>query len=144
MSRQIHGVICLLILAAAALTALFAIATSSVFWALVYLVGVLLSALVVMFSFCTRCPCRTTGCGHVIPGKLMRFFPPGDEGPYTLADKFGVVVPVVFLIVFPQYWLLSNSALFVVFVALCLVAAADIQLVVCRGCTNGYCPFHQG
>ena len=143
MNRHHHGILALIIIVAAALTALYAIVQSSVFWAAVYVVGALLSSLVVMFSFCTKCPCRETDCGHVIPGKLMRFFPQRDEGPYTLADKLGVVVPVVFLIVFPQYWLLSNLSLFVLFVALCLIAAADIQLVVCKGCANSHCPFHQ-
>jgi hypothetical protein len=143
MNRQMHGILSLVLIAAAALVALSAIVQSSVFFAVLYLVGILLSALVIMFSFCTKCPCRTTGCGHVLPGILMRYFPPRPEGPYTLADKLGVVVPLVFLIVFPQYWLLANTGYFVIFAVLCLIAAAEIQFCVCRGCTNCNCPFHQ-
>ena len=128
----------------AVITATLAIFQSSVFWTLVYLVGILLSCLVIIYSFCTKCPCRKTDCGHVIPGKLTRFFPPARKGLTPSWDKTGVVVPIVFVIVFPQYWLLSHPLYSVVFAVLCLIAAADIQFFVCKGCTNCFCPFFQG
>jgi len=143
MNRHIHGILSLLILAAAVITATAAILQSSVLWAMVYIVGIFLSGLVVIYSFCTKCPCRETGCGHVVPGKLTRFFPSRPEGPYTFRDRTGVVVPIVFMIVFPQYWLLSQPTYFYLFVALCLIAAADIQFFVCKGCNNCHCPFFQ-
>jgi hypothetical protein len=143
MNRQTHGILSILIMSAAVLTATFVILQSSAIWAVLYLVGILLSCLVIVYSFCTKCPCRKTGCGHVIPGKITRFFPPRAEGPYTLRDLAGVVVPLVFMIVFPQYWLLSRPVYFIVFAALCLVAAADIQFFVCKECSNRHCPFFQ-
>jgi hypothetical protein len=143
MNRQIHGILSLLILFAAVLVAALAIVQSSVIWTILYLVGIFLSCLVVIYSFCTKCPCRKSGCGHVIPGKLTRFFPPRPEEPYSFMDRTGVVVPVVFMIVFPQYWLLAHPVYFYLFAVLCLVAAADIQFFVCKGCTNCYCPFFQ-
>lgn len=105
----------LLILLAAILTATLAIVQSSVIWAVLYLVGILLSCLVVIYSFCTKCPCRNTDCGHVIPGRLTRFFPRRAEGPYTFWDRTGIVVPIVFMTVFPQYWLLKQPRLFLPF-----------------------------
>ena len=143
MNRRIHGILSLLIFLAAVLTATLAIFQSSVFWTLVYLVGILLSCLVIIYSFCTKCPCRKTDCGHIIPGKLTRFFHSRPEGAYTFMDKSGVVVPIVFVIVFPQYWLLSHPLYSVLFAVLCLIAAADIQFFVCKGCTNCFCPFFQ-
>jgi hypothetical protein len=143
MNRQIHGILSLLILAAAVITATVAILQTSVIWAVLYIIGIFLSCLVLIYSFCTKCPCRKTGCGHVIPGKLTRFFPPREEGPYTFWDRTGVVVPIVFMIVFPQYWLLSHPTFFYLFVGLCLIAAADIQFFVCKGCNNRFCPFFQ-
>lgn len=144
MNRQTNGIIALLLILAAVLTAAYAIFQTSVSWTVLYLVGILLSVLVIVYSFCTKCPSRTKDCSHVILGKMARFFPPRAEGPYTLRDKAGVVVPVVFLIVFPQYWLLSQPAYFVIFAAFCLGAAAVIQFFVCKGCANCYCPFFQG
>jgi hypothetical protein len=144
MNRQTHGILSLLIMVAAVLTGTFAITqSSSVIWAALYLVGTLLSGLVIIYSFCTKCPCRNTSCGHVIPGKLTRLFPRRHGGRYAYSDMAGVTVPLVFLIVFPQYWLLSNPPLFILFAALCLIAAADIQFFVCKGCTNHFCPFFQ-
>jgi membrane-bound metal-dependent hydrolase YbcI (DUF457 family) len=144
MNRQIHGILSLLIMFAAVLTATLAIIrSSSVIWAALYVVGILLSSLIIVYSFCTKCPCRNTGCGHVIPGILTRLFPPRPEGLYTFMDLAGVAIPLVFLIVFPQYWLLSNPPLFILFAVLCLIAAADIQFFVCKGCTNRFCPFCQ-
>ena len=144
MNRQIHGILSLLIMSAAVLTASLAIFQSSVIWTLIYLVGILLSCLVIIYSFCTKCPCRKTDCGHIIPGKLIRFFPPRPEGPYTFRDRTGVVVPLVFMIVFPQFWLLMHPVYFSLFAALWLIAAADIRFFVCKGCTNCFCPFFQG
>ena len=143
MNRHIHGILSLLILAAAVVTATVAILQTSFIWAVLYIVGMFLSCLVIIYSFCTKCPCRKTDCGHVIPGKLTRFFPPRPEEPYSFSDRTGVVVPIVFMIVFPQYWLLSHPPYFYLFVALCLIAAADIQFFVCKGCTNRFCPFFQ-
>ncbi|MDD1684522.1 MAG: hypothetical protein LUQ19_01385 [Methanoregula sp.] len=143
MNRQIHGILSLLVLAAAVVTATLAIMQSSVMWAVLYVVGILLSGLVVIYSICTKCPCRNTDCGHVIPGKLTQFFPPRVEEPYTFRDKTGIVVPIVFMIVFPQYWLLSLPVYSILFAVLCLIAAADIQFFVCKGCTNRFCPFFQ-
>ena len=143
MNRRIHGILSLLILAAAAVTATVAILQTSVMWAVLYIVGIFLSGLVVIYSFCTKCPCRNTDCGHVIPGKLTRFFPSRPEGPYTIGDRTGVVVAIVFMIVFPQYWLLSHLTSFYLFAVLCLIAAAEIQFFVCKGCSNRFCPFFQ-
>jgi hypothetical protein len=143
MNRQIHGILSLLIIFAAILTATFAIVQSSVLLAAIYLTGTFLSSLVMVYSFCTKCPCRQTSCGHIIPGKFTQFFPRRSEEPYTLSDKLGVVVPLVFIIVFPQYWLLSHLTYFILFAVLFLVAAADIQLFVCKGCSNHFCPFIQ-
>jgi hypothetical protein len=143
MNRQIHGILSLLIIFAAVLTATLAIVQSSVLWTILYIVGIFLSCLVLIYSFCTKCPCRKTDCGHVIPGKLTRFFPSRPEGPYTLMDKTGVVVPIVFMVVFPQYWLLAHPGYFYLFAALSLIAAADIQFFVCKGCNNRFCPFFQ-
>lgn len=143
MNPQIHGILSLVVITAAVITAFLGIVQSSLFWAVLYLAGILLSSLIIVYSFCTKCPCRDTSCGHVIPGKLTRFFPRRREGPYTLADMVGVVVPVVFIVVFPQYWLLSNIGYFILFVVFWILAAVDIQFFVCRVCTNTYCPFFQ-
>jgi hypothetical protein len=143
MNRQTHGILSLLIMFGAVLTATFAIVQSSVVWTVIYLIGILLSCLVIIYSFCTKCPCRKTGCGHIIPGILTRFFSPRPEVPYTFMDKTGVVVPLVFMVVFPQYWLLAQPGYSILFAVLCLIAAADIQFFVCKGCTNCFCPFFQ-
>jgi hypothetical protein len=143
MNRQTYGFLSLLLILAAVLTATFAIYQFSFFWTLLYLVGLMLSSLVIIFSFCTKCPSRKD-CSHIIPGKLICFFPRRPEGSYTLRDKAGVAVPLVFLIVYPQYWLLIQPAYFVLFAGLCLGAAAIIQFFVCKGCTNSFCPFFQG
>jgi len=144
MNRQTYGLVSLLLIIAAVITATYTILQSSMIWTVIYLVGILLSCLVIFYSFCAKCPSRDKDCSHVIPGMFIRFFPPREEGPYTLRDKAGVVVPLVFMIVFPQYWLLAQPAYFVMFAMLCLGAAAVIQFFVCKGCTNCYCPFFQG
>ena len=75
MNRQTYGFLSLLLILAAVLTATYAIYQFSFFWTLLYLVGLMLSSLVIIFSFCTKCPSRNKDCSHIIPGKLTCFFP---------------------------------------------------------------------
>jgi hypothetical protein len=77
MNRQLRGILSLLYFFTAVLTAILRILPSSLVWTGGCLVGILFPSLVVIWSFCTKCPRRDTGCGHVIPGMFTRVFPAG-------------------------------------------------------------------
>jgi hypothetical protein len=140
MNRQQHGVLSLIFLSLSLAIALVSIGISSVLLAILYACVLGLSGTVILYSFCARCMCRDTTCGHVIPGLLTRYLPRRKAGRYTRMDRFGVLLPAVVSLAYPQYWLLGNLWGWGVFWILMLGAATEIRVYVCRGCTNRYCP----
>lgn len=142
-TRQYHGIASLLLIVVAILVGALKIFWVSPVWSMIYLGISLISAAVIIFSFCSKCPCRVTACGHVFPGKLTKYLPKREESPYETRDLVGVIVPIIILFIFPQPWLIQDFMLLSVFWGLILVALIDISLCVCKGCTNNYCPVHK-
>jgi hypothetical protein len=99
-----------------------------------------MSLLVIIWSFCSKCPCREHSCGHVLLGKITRYLPWRAEGKYSAMDLAGVVIPVILILIFPQFWLKNNLPVFGMFWALLAAAGIEISAKVCRGCGNKYCP----
>jgi hypothetical protein len=143
MDRQQHGILSLALLLIAIGIGFVAILGYSVVSAVLYLVISILSLLLILYSFCCKCPCRLTSCGHVFPGKLTRFLPQRGEEPYTPADIAGVAVALLIILLDPQYWLIRSLPLFTAFWILILPALIEIRLKVCHGCRNDSCPVHK-
>lgn len=138
--RRQHGVWSLVLVFVAIAIGAISIAQSSKFTALMYIGLSLVSLIIVIYSFCSKCPCRQHACGHVLPGKLTELLPVRSQGPYSKGDYVGVLFPLLFIIVFPQFWLVGQLQLMVTFWALLLIAVIEITLKVCKGCGNRSCP----
>jgi hypothetical protein len=143
MNRQQHGLLSLVFLSVSAVIAFFFIGRSSVLLAVLYGCVLGLSGIAVLYSFCAKCMCRDTTCGHVIPGMLTRYLPRRLSGRYTAGDKVGVLIPVLVSLVYPQYWLIGNLGAWSAFWILIIGAAAEIRTHVCYGCANRHCPLRQ-
>jgi hypothetical protein len=138
--RQFHGVVSLLLVFGSLLAGLAAVLRESAAMGIVYVVIIFISLPAILYSFCSKCPCRLDSCGHVFPGMLARLFPPRKEGRYTPSDIAGVVVPFLFLIGFPQWWLMENKVLLAVFWVPAVIGVLEIRPYVCPGCGNEMCP----
>ena len=92
MKRQ-HGVWSLILTLLPVTLGAISIAQYSKFMALMYVILSLISLMIIVYSFCSKCPCRQHGCGHVLPGKLTKLLTERAEGSYTKGDYFGVLVP---------------------------------------------------
>lgn len=108
-----------------------------------YAVGIPIMLLSVFYTYCTKCPhVATKDCRHVIVGwvtqKLFKLRKPTE---YTVPEILCVVVAVLALIIFPQYWLISNKALFIAFWALLTISIIIIRRGVCTACGNYNCKF---
>lgn len=143
MTRQHHGVLSLLILLTAIIIGINGIARVSLITAVIYVVFSIIGFTIVIYSFCSKCPCRLNSCGHVFPGKITKMLPKRDESAYRIADYLGALVPLVFILLFPQLWLTNNLLLLVAFWLLVLFALTEIYFKVCKGCSNCYCPMTQ-
>lgn len=143
MTRRHHGVFSLVLMFLAIMVGIISIMQSSAFWAVIYLGLSIISLVVIIYSFCSKCPCREHSCGHVVFGKLTKLLPARVEGNYSVMDLAGVMVPLSVIIIFPQFWLRGNVLLIVLFWVLLIIACLDITVKVCRGCGNTYCPVNR-
>lgn len=139
MKHRIHGVISLVLAVCAFVIGLASVLAESLVTGAFYAALMLSGPVLIIASFCTKCPCREEGCGHILPGMLARYLP-RREGPYSLRDLLGMGAPLAGLILFPQPWLWRRKPLWAAFWALFAVALAEIRLCVCTACRNENCP----
>ena len=139
MNAKFHGVTSLL-LEGLAIGIGFA-AVWQINWAVgvFYAILVLAAGPLILYSYCSKCEVRHTGCRHVIPGPFTRLLPPRENQPYGFKDYMGLGLPVVVLVAFPQPWLLDNIPLFILFWFCLGGGLAQILTKVCKGCGNQKC-----
>ena len=144
MKQRFHGVFSLVLISIAVIIALINMQRHSVNLGLAYLLIILFSTPIVLFSYCAKCTCRDGACGHVFPGMLTRLLPERKQGPYTKGDYFWTAISLIALLGFPQFWLWQSKTLFVVYWMLLLLGLTEILFMVCRACNNQNCPVRIG
>lgn len=146
--RKIHGIISLTMLMVPFIVGLYAVITASFNAGILYAVLLLVLPVIIIYSFCTKCSCKSEGCGHVMPGKIAGLMPDKSGQNYTGRDMAGVIIPFLILVIFPQPWLYTNTLLPIIFWVVLAASLAYIRLYVCIGCENTECPFckdlHEG
>ncbi len=139
MNAKFHGVTSVLLESLAIVVGFAAIWQSHKAAGIFYMVLILVSVPAILYSYCSKCEIRLTGCRHVIPGQITRLLPARENEHYGILDYVGLTLPVAVLVAFPQPWLLDNIPLFVLF-WVCLVGGlVQILLRVCTGCENQKC-----
>ena len=142
MNNRFHGVSSLSLIFLSILIGLLAILGESFLMGLVYIAAILISIPIVIYSYCSKCICRLDSCGHIFPGKLSKWLPSRKQSNYTFWDILGVILPLIVLFVFPQFWLWKTKILLFVFWVLFIIAFAEIKLFVCKECKNEKCLAH--
>jgi hypothetical protein len=107
---------------------------------IVYGLVLFASPFILTYAYCAKCPCRYDNCGHIIPGKLAQIFPIRKQSKYLLIDYLALLIPVAFLIATPLFIIYDRILLMLVFVLLIAIGIAEIRTVLCRNCSNKYCP----
>jgi hypothetical protein len=139
MQNNSHGIISFFLILSAIATALGAVFPRSYIMALMYLGVVLLSFLLVLVSYCAKCPSRISGCAHVFPGKLTVYLTKRKEGPYSFSNILMTLLAIVAILAIPQLWLMYNIPSLVLFWVLIIIAVLEIVFLVCPDCSNRYC-----
>lgn len=75
MNAKFHGITSLLLESLAILVGFAAIWQSQTSAAVFYIVLILVSVPIILYSYCSKCEIRLTGCRHVIPGQITRLLP---------------------------------------------------------------------
>jgi hypothetical protein len=138
--REVHGLISLFLIAAAIMIGVISIFTVSLPMAAAYIAIIFLSFLGIIYSFCSKCACKNKGCGHVIPGIIAGLMPSREVGPYTFPDIGGLVISLILLFGFPQYWLWAKPAFIIIFWIFAIAGIIEIRKYVCPMCSNENCP----
>ena len=135
-----HGIVSLLLTSVALLLGIVAISSVNIIPGFTYITILITGFLVVIYSYCTKCPGRFK-CGHVIFGKIAQRMPRRKNTNYSNLDYLGVILPLLFMMVVPQFWLWKTTWMFITFWILMAVSVLEIYLFVCSGCTNSKCLF---
>jgi hypothetical protein len=109
---------------------------------LIYLVLIGVSSLAIIISFCTKCSLKKN-CPHVFPGLATRMFKERLLGSYTKTEMILVVISLLLILGFPQFWLIRNWKLFFCFWILNGIGLIIIVKNICIRCENRFCPFNQ-
>lgn len=138
MTKQLYGIIAACMLTAALCTGIYGIFLYSPVAAAVYAAGCIILMIGFVYAYCTKCPIRYN-CVHVLMGLMTRLMPRREEAPYTRCDLTGVVMFFGFVAFFPQYWLVRDPALFLLFWFLFIGEWLLTHFTCCRGCGNIFC-----
>ncbi len=136
MTKQFHGVTSLGF--AAVSVAIAAVAMFRTSWGLgvVYLVVCVVSSGAIVYAYCAKCPCKAH-CAHVFPSKVTMAFN-RQPGPYTATEMTVLVLALLMLLGFLQFWLWRYMGLFIAHWLLNAVALVQVRTVICRNCDNVY------
>jgi hypothetical protein len=139
----VHGIVsmCLLLVVMGIYTA--SIMSSSLTTGAIYLLIVGTSSMLLLYSYCAKCPCRNNNCDHILPGRLTRWLPKRKEGPYTPLDYAATALAIALIILLPQLWLAGKPLLLSISWGLLVISGIEITLFVCHGCENTYCPMRK-
>lgn len=139
MRHKFHGVFSLLLFVLAVAAALTTLWRQSPWLGLIYFAICSLCASGILFAYCCKCSVRLDNCSHVFPGRLTRLLPQRRQSPYTFGDIAGTGLGLAMILLFPQYWLLQEVTVMLLFWLLAIVALAEILIFVCRQCENTGC-----
>ena len=125
------------------LIGLYTIGTSSLLWAVIYIIVFLVATLAFTYFFCTKCPYYGCYC-YFLTGKLASLIFSPRHGKYTFLDTVMLVISFTAIYAFPQYWLWEFPFLLILFWLLIIMAFAYLFIKMCSTCKNLNCPFYHG
>lgn len=138
MTQQGYGILAVCMLVAVICIGVYGIIGFSLTAAAAYLAGCIVLMVLLVYVFCAKCPIRLS-CHHVLMGLMTRIMPRRKEAPYTPCEIVGTFVFFVFIALFPQYWLVRDPALLLLFWVLFTGQWILTHFTLCRGCGNTFC-----
>lgn len=139
MRNTISLVTLLLILAVVAI-GFTAIIIESKINSIIYLIVSGTGLIMILISFCSKCPVRLTDCKHLIIGSLTRLLPKRRLEKYSHFDLFITTIGCLAIILYPQFWLFMNIHLLFAFWFGFILFLLVVTLFQCKICGNSNCP----
>ena len=125
----------------------YGISLQSITWGLLYL-GFVLFGMLVLFGYglCSHCPYiheEYIDCLFPPWGKIYKKLYNYRSEKLTLLDKIIFLTTMIGIPLIPQYWLLKNYTVLVIFWLFYLPTAAGFLFYECRRCQHFGCPFNK-
>ncbi len=109
-------------------------------WMIISYAGVIiLSFLAISKVYCSKCPVKSKACIHYIPGKLAMLFKDKKHIPYKWTDWLIFAIIMIILHGFPQFALIKNKALLILFWTATVLYIMGIFTRLCIRCFNRKC-----
>ncbi len=138
-----HRRLSLLLMVFIAALGLYAVVTSSLLSAVLYLSVCLICLAAILYFFCSKCPCRAAGYTHFLFGPAAEKIFSRKQSPYSHTDLLLTGAGFLGIIAFPQYWLFSEHTLLAIYWVCVALTFWEIKAYVCKVCGNELCPAHK-
>lgn len=138
-----HRLFSLLLMVSLVVLGFYAIAISSVQSAVLYFLFCIMCIAIILYLFCSKCPCRAAGCAHFLFGPVADKLFSRKQGPYSRTDIILTGAGFLGIILFPQYWLLSEHTLLAIYWVCVALTFWEVKAYVCKVCGNELCPAHK-
>lgn len=136
---NIHGIISIILIFDATGVAIYSIGQESFMMAIIYTLLFILFLLTVAIIYCRKCFCREN-CNHLFIGWISKKLIKPKKSNYTTSDiLFGVIIPILPIIVIPQFFIINKLTHFILFWLFYAIAGLEINRYVCKGCMNTKC-----
>lgn len=139
MKNRIHGILSLFIFGIAIIIGIIPAFRINLFLGLGYIFLLTVSSIVMIFAFCSKCPCNKN-CMHVLPGLIIKRTKTRTPGQYNWLEIGIVVTSILLIIGIPQLWLWNKWNYFFLFWILTFITFLEIRFFVCKKCSNNFCP----
>ena len=140
--RKIHGMVGIALMGLPQVLAGVILLKKSIPLFILFLAIAAVSVVGLLHSYCAKCGCRETGCGHLFVGPLSaKLFPKTIPAPYTVVDYLISLGPVLLLVILPQPFLSTMQLL--AYWGITALGAIDIGFFVCKGCGDRQCLLHR-
>jgi hypothetical protein len=137
--HNIHGIISMILVFTSFGIGIATVAKYSVFAGLISGLAIILAFAAISMFYCSKCKCRNN-CNHLIIGKVSLMLSKFKPVNYTNKDLIlGVMVPMIIAIGLPQYWLVKNPTILIVYWGLMGLAGLEVFFFVCNNCLNDKC-----
>jgi hypothetical protein len=140
LSARVYGVLSLVAFAGAVVVAALAGWRESPALGVAYAAVAVVSLLVTVAIFCTKCSVRDR-CGHVVLGPIARLMRRElRAGPCTSTELTLTSIALVLIFLLPLGWLWRSPIALGGFCLLLLLGSIDVRARVCPACGNAACP----
>jgi Carbohydrate esterase, sialic acid-specific acetylesterase len=134
MPRILYTAVSMFLFFTAVGLALGAVFPASPMMAGVYLTVALLSFVLIVVSYCAKCPHCGSQCVHVLPGKIAAVLTKPKSGAHSFADILLIIIGINAVILIPQLWLVYDLRLLVLFWVFIVAAGFVVVCLICPGC----------